>query len=361
MKKKILRTLVFIISIIFILIIFLSTIGIETKRLNSQIGIIVKNYNENLEIELNKIKIVLDPFRLQINLKTVGSKLKNKNEIIELENIKTKISIQSLINNEFSLSNIQISTRSLELKNLISFSRSLQNSPQLFILEKIIKKGYLIADLNLEFDTKGKIKSNYIIKGLVKDVKLSLLKKYNLDKLDFIFDISDNNFIFQDLSLFLNSIPLTSQRIHIKRNNEKFLIDGEVKNKNIDFKKELLKLLLDSYNPKLEIKNLNFSSENKFSFIINKKLKIDNLRLTSKVKINNLLFLNKKELKSILPNIKEEINLYDHDIEIEYKQKKLLLKGEGDILIQNDKDKISYTIDKKKKKIQHQIFIRNFK
>ena len=67
-------------------------------------------------------------------------------------------------------------------------------------MEKAIKKGYLIADIKLEFDSNGNIKNNYEINGLVKDVELSVLKKYELHKLDFIFDYSRNNFLVKDLN-----------------------------------------------------------------------------------------------------------------------------------------------------------------
>ena len=56
------------ILIIFILIflIYLSFIGIETKRFNNQISNKIKNIDENLDIDLKKIKIILNPFKFKI-------------------------------------------------------------------------------------------------------------------------------------------------------------------------------------------------------------------------------------------------------------------------------------------------------
>ena len=159
MKKNFLRFIFSIILILFFSIIYLSTIGIETKRFNQQINTLVKNLNNELEIELRKIKIVIDPLSFQINAKTLGPKLKIKNKIIELENIKSQISIKSLINNQFSLKNLNISTKSIQINNLISFSRIFKNSPELYILEKIIRDGYLISEMSFEFDAKGNIKN----------------------------------------------------------------------------------------------------------------------------------------------------------------------------------------------------------
>ena len=67
---------------------------------------------------------------------------------------------------------------------MISFIRYFQNSPELFILEKTVNKGYLIADIKLEFDNEGKIKNNLEISGLIKNARLSFLKKYNINNLN---------------------------------------------------------------------------------------------------------------------------------------------------------------------------------
>ena len=103
----------------------------------------------------------------------MGSKLKKQNNIIEIANIKSQISLKSVITNRFSVEKLEISTNSLEIKKLLSFIRTYENSPELFILEKIIKKGYLIADINIDFDQNGKIKDNFRINGFIKDTGLS--------------------------------------------------------------------------------------------------------------------------------------------------------------------------------------------
>ena len=100
-------------------IIYLSTVGIETSKFNNQIGSVIKNLHKDLEIELQKVKIILDPLNFEINAKTVGPKIKIKDKTIELESIKTQIIINSF-NDNFSLKNLNISTRSLQIANLIS-------------------------------------------------------------------------------------------------------------------------------------------------------------------------------------------------------------------------------------------------
>ena len=157
--KIIYKLLLIVSSIIIILLFFLSFYGIETKSFNNQISKKIKNINKDLEIDLKEVKLVLDPFKFKINVKTVGSRLINKGKIIEIENIKTQISLRSILKNKFLIKNLEISTKSIEINDLISFSRSFNKSPELFILEKIINNGFIILDIKLNLDEFGNIKT----------------------------------------------------------------------------------------------------------------------------------------------------------------------------------------------------------
>ena len=347
MKKNFLRFIFSIILILFFSIIYLSTIGIETKRFNQQINTLVKNLNNELEIELRKIKIVIDPLSFQINAKTLGPKLKIKNKIIELENIKSQISIKSLINNQFSLKNLNISTKSIQINNLISFSRIFKNSPELYILEKIIRDGYLISEMSFEFDAKGNIKNNYKIEGLVKNAKVAILKKYDLKKIDFIFDLTNKELSLKDTKFLLNDIPLIAEEILIKDNQKSFLISGTIETKNISSKNQVLRDLLVNYFSKLKIFDVNMNSKNSFSFEIDKKFKVKNYQVSSVLDLKELKFKNEYQLDNFFPNLKEEIIFNNHQINLNLKKNNLLIKGKGDILLQDKLEKIDYNIKKK--------------
>ena len=255
--KIIFRSIIFLFLVIFFSILYLSIVGIETDKFNKQISNKIKNIDKDLEIELEEIKLVLDPFKFRLNIKTVGSKLVNQKQTIEIENIKTQISLKSLIDRKFSIENIEISTKSLEIKNLISFIRLHKDTPQLFVLEKIIKKGYLIADVKLEFDTQGNIKNNYIINGFIKDVKFSFLKKYNLEKLNFIFNYKQDNLDLENISFSLNDLNFLSEKIFVKNIKNEFVINGNIEHKSLDINEGNLELFIDPLFPDLSIKKLN--------------------------------------------------------------------------------------------------------
>ena len=71
MKKIIFRFLIFTILLIFIFITYLSTIGIKTDTFNNQISKEVKKIDNQLELDLNKISIILDPFKFKLVLKII--------------------------------------------------------------------------------------------------------------------------------------------------------------------------------------------------------------------------------------------------------------------------------------------------
>ena len=73
MRKFLVKFFIAITVLIFLPIIYLSTIGIETESFNEQIKNKINESNKNLQLNLKKIKIKLEPFRLKFNAKTVGA------------------------------------------------------------------------------------------------------------------------------------------------------------------------------------------------------------------------------------------------------------------------------------------------
>ena len=196
----------------------MSIIGIETTKFNNQIQSKIKNINKNLSIELKDVKLILNPFKLNFSAKTLGPKIFYKDKFLEIENIKTNISLKSLLKDEFSIESLNISTKSIKIEELISFSRSFYQKPELIILEKILKiKGYLIGDINIRFDSEGNLKDDFIIKGFVKDTNLTLFKNYDLKKLNFVFNFNKDNFVFEDLRLTIDKLNFFFKKDYSKK------------------------------------------------------------------------------------------------------------------------------------------------
>ena len=325
MSKKILTYTSIIIGVLVLLIIYFSTVGIETENFNKQIKDLIKQKNNKLDISLKKIKLTLDPLNFKINAKTIDAKIIYKSKLIELEYIKTQISLNSLIKNQFAASQIEISTKSVPLKNFVTFIRSINNRPELFFLEQSIKKGYLIADLEFNFDELGELKNDYKINGLLKDGKISFFKKNEIKKINFLFNIKGNSFNLRDISFNTNNINFLSEKLNIKKNKKAYLLEGTIKNKNSPLSEELLQIIKFKY-PQFELLNTIFESANDFSFNINKKLQVENLAINSNIIIDSSQFKKKDLISKNLIKINDLIDLKDHKIKASYVIKNYLLK-----------------------------------
>ena len=185
-------------------------------------------------------------------------------------------------------------------------------------MEKAIKKGYLIADIKLEFDSNGNIKNNYEINGIVKDVELNVLKKYNLHKLDFIFDYSRNNFLVKDLNFKFDKIEFSSEKVSIKKKNDDFIVGGTFAHKKSDLDKRNIDLLVKPFLPNFEIEKISLTSNNNFSFEIQKGFKFENFKINSAILVHELKIPNNLRLKRFFPKQKKTISLLDQKIKLHY-------------------------------------------
>ena len=217
MKNNILKYFILLLSVLVILTVYLSTIGIETDKFNDQIKKRISLINKKIDLDLKKIKLILDPFKLKIYAKTVGTTVYFSNRPLALESIKTQVSLIPLIKNKISSSNLEVKTKSILLNDLIKFIRIINNKPELFIIEKIIKKGHVIIDLTLNIDENGKIKNDYEIKGLIKDASLNFLKKANFKNINFNFDLQKDNYLLNEINFKAEEVKFISKKLNIKK------------------------------------------------------------------------------------------------------------------------------------------------
>ena len=352
MIKKIYRILVTLITLLLIIIGYLSTIGIKTDKFNSRIITQVKKIEPNLELNLTEVSATLNPFSLEINAKTIGADLIYKDKTIELESIESNISLKSFINDNFAITGIFISTKSLAIKDIITFTRIFNNDPKLFIANQFIKKGFVVADIRLEFDESGNIKNNYKFNGLIKDGYIKLFKKYSLNKIDFIFEINKNGLTLNDIKLLLNNKNILIPELIASKLSNEYSISGKLNTENTSLTKNEINNLINDKILGLDIEDILFNSKNNFEFKINKKLKVKNLNIKSDINIQELNLKNSLELKDIFPKIKKNIIFKNHKIKLEYKKNNLDINGEGNIFLQNKADNIEYKVNKRKTEIK---------
>jgi hypothetical protein len=343
MIKIIYRLIISLTLTIALILIYLSIVGVKTDKFNNQITSKVREINSNLDLKLNQVNIKLNPLSFTVDLKTLGTDLFYQDNIIQLENLKSQISLKSIFKNEFAISELVISTKSISLKDLIILVKEVKNYQQLHIANEIIDNGYIVADLKFEFNEVGNIKDNFIIKGLVNNAELTLSNK-KVTKLNFIFQANNKGLNLEDLTFLLNNKSLNIPKLNAKKNADNFLITGSVKNKDLNFEKNEITKFLDSKLINKNLNNLSFNSESNFKFNIDNNLKIKNLDIQASVNVNKLDIDNFLGDNSILPNIKKNLVFENQQIKFNYNKSKIEITGSGNIFIQNNLDVINYQI-----------------
>ena len=326
---------------------YLSLIGVKTNQFNYQIKNIINSYNKDLDIELKEVSLKLNPFKFKVSAKTLGSKIISRDKVLEIESIKSNISLFSILKDEFVVENLNLSTKSIVINDMIWFLNTFYKRPEIIVLEKILKvRGFLIANLNFEFDSQGNLKDNFVIKGYVKDTKFGMIKDYELEKLNFIFNLKKNNFDFEDVRFSLNKINFQSNSINLKKLDNGYSLNGVLNNDTIVLNKNDLLLLKNNFFPNLSFEKIEFSSNNKFSLSFDDNFKIKDRNLISNIDLKNIKIFNNYNLKNILPEINEEIIIKNNYVKIRYSDDTWMVDGKGKVLLQNKEDEIDYKIEK---------------
>ena len=336
MIKKVIKTL----SIIFfgavLILLYLSFVGIKTKKFNESIANRILAINNKINLDLKDVNFLLDPFNFTINISTKNPTILLGNNELQISNIKTNIALKSLIFDEFSLDELEIYTKPIILNDIILLARSFKNSAKLFLLDRVIKGGFLIADIKIKFDDDGKVKDDYEINGFIKNGNFNFLNKLNVKNVNLNFNIIKNKYSLTEVNTEINDVKISSPLIEINEKKDLFLINGKILTSIKNFSKDQLSKTFKGLLKTPKIEKARFSSENKISFNVSKKLKFNNLNIESKINLEQLFVKNNFiDLKSYLPNIDEVINFKNHKIIINYDKDKLDIQGKGKILIKD--------------------------
>ena len=349
MIKRIIKILLITFVILVLAILYLSIFGIKTDKFNNQIINNTLKINKKINLNLKDVKYLLNPYNFSIDIKTKNPEILIEGRSIGIKNIHTNVGLKPLINNQFSIDYLNIKTKEIKLDDIIILAKVFQNSPQLFVLNTFIKDGSITANVSLNFDEKGKIKKDYKIEGSVKKGKLNILEKIKLKNLNFNFDVKQSVYSLKQIDVKLNDIKITSPLIEIQKMKNSFFVKGQFLNDKKNFDIEELKPVFANLSKNIDIKKIEFSSKNNFSFNINKKLKFDNFKVQSLLELNKLTVSTKNlKLKSYLPNFAEELKFEKHKININYEKNKFDIKGNGNFFLENKFDSLSYQVIKNK-------------
>ena len=345
MIKKIVKISLITFLILILLIFYLSIFGIKTDKFNNQITNNILKINNKINLSLNDVNYLLNPYNFTINIKTKNPKIFLEGRSLGIKNVQTNLDLRSLLSNQFSIQYLKIKTKEIKLQDIIALARVYQNSPQLFVLHTIIKDGFMTANIDLNFNEIGKVKEDYNIMGSVTKVKLDILNQFKLQNLNFNFNIDSNVYSLKQASTQYNNIKLTSPLIEIKEKKNSFYVKGQLLNEKKNFNIEELNPILINEFDNIDIKKIEFSSKNNFSFNINKKLKLNNLKVESIINLDELTFKQSYlRLKQFFPAFIEQIKLEDHKLIVNYNKNKFDINGNGNFILDDKLDSLSYKI-----------------
>ena len=334
MIKWISSILIILLGIVISIILYLSTVGIETKSFNNLIENKVKNYNQNLLLKFDKVKLLLDPKKLDLKIKLIQPKIVSKNNELLFRKVNSNLSLKSYIKGEFALKNIELKLSKVELKKLTKFIRSIDSSVALLILNNSIKKGNVEAETILFFNKDGKLLDNYEIKGKIINVEVNLLDEYQIKNINSNFEIKKDIFKFNIKDAKLFDVDFQSTQIILKKKlNDLYVeVDTNIKGK-LDNINDLLinfDLSLEKYN--INFSNLDFNLNNKINFKLEKFIKLQDFQIEGEGMINNITFYsdNINEFKKVI-NVNKNIEFKSNKIFYTYKKSSSVVKTSGNI------------------------------
>ena len=349
MLKIINKVLLLILTILTILFSYLTFVGIKTDSFNYLISENIKKIDNNLNIELNKVFLKLNPSDLSISIVTENPKLFTGKINLKIKKIKTEFSVFSYIKNEPSIKSINLKSDDNNIKSVIKYIRLFKDNFRMMLASKFVQDGIIQTNMNFNFDKQGKIKNDYLIEGYVNNLKINSTENNLLS--NFKFTLLYNQYSIINSNTKFNNYLLESELIIIKKTNKKnYFVEGDIKTLESNILTKDLENFF-SLTKYLKNKDLKISTSNKFKFNINDKLKIKKFNLISKLIIPDLdLNLVNNKLDNTLV-IKNFIKLTNNNINLKLegnpkniKEAKFKLNGNSNILIDGKNDEIIYEI-----------------
>jgi len=360
MIKIFLKVLILMLILFLLFIGYFAYFGFTTSKFNSIIKDQIKKQNNDLDIDLKKVKLHLDIKNISIKIKTENPKiiLNNSNDI-ELKEISSSILLSSYIQNKFAIKNLSIRSKNNEISSYINFYRLTNNSIQLILLNQFVKSGIAQINADLNFDESGKIKSNYNLTGKISNAKLQILNNKNIKELNFNFSIKNNDYKFEKILFIFNKINFDSEFLNIQKKNDKFFVKGNLKNKKNKINNDLILLIFNDNLENFDFSNTKFDSISEFTFDLSKKFKIRNLKVDSKLNLDELILKNDLyKIKNYIKDYNNFINLKENKLYIKYSKQKILIDGSSEFYIDdNFKNLIKFQIEKSKNKTNFETFL----
>ena len=101
MIKKFIYSITALLIVMTLAVIYLSTVGIKTTKLNNNITFKIKETYPKLNFQLDSINLILNPINLTIQLKTQNPKIKFEDKEVSIKEVSTNYNLISFLKKRF--------------------------------------------------------------------------------------------------------------------------------------------------------------------------------------------------------------------------------------------------------------------
>ena len=274
--KKLIFNLTLLVFISFAsLLIILSTVGIKTNKFNNLISSKVSQ-NNNISLELEKIKFKLNLKELNLFLETNKPKIKYRGVYLPVKNLKIYIDFLSLLKSKPKIQKTNIDLEELDVDELNKLLVIIKPSNFRSLLKNKIKAGKLNSQIDLFLDNKGFL-DNFIARGSIKNLKAELMNDLIFTQTNLNFFADKNDILIKNVFGNLADIKISDG--DIKLNLEKGIKLSSNFNSNLNFDEEKLnkyEKLFKKITFAQNLKNLKADLNNNISLEFDKTYKLKN-------------------------------------------------------------------------------------
>ena len=351
MKTFLITTVSLIFFLFFSAAIFLSTVGLNTNKLNQVILDQIKKKEPNLDININKIKIKLNIKKTNIYLFTKNPLVKYEDIDLPIEDIKIFVNFLTLLNSKLEIEKIALNINELNVNDLKKIIvRAKPSDFKSFILNNI-KKGFIKGNFEATFSKKLKL-IDFKTNGKIKEMAFNGLNNLNLIDVNFNFIADKDLILINSLSADLKGVEVTNGYIDIKT-KDNLIINGSVKTSINANNNQVIKLFSNTKNLKILNNKIKLRGNfmNRFNLNFSKSLELKEYSFDISGDVNESLIVLKNKIKNrYLKNEISKLNFDKTDVKINFnKNKKNSFLVSGNYNFDNkkyEKFKITNTSDK---------------
>mgnify|MGYP001231334269 CR=1 FL=1 len=360
MRKYIFVSVLSVVSIIVLAILYLNVYGIKTNKFNNLINEKVKEFNPKLSIDIKDVFFKINLNKKIIKINTKNTKINLEKENIGISNFEINLGLFEFLKNENSIKDIEVISKENSIKSVTNFLNSYKFDLPRYVIFNQIKNGVIKIKANISFDKKKQKDFTYKIEGQVKKANLNIFNNYNIDDINFNFNIKDKTFYFDNIKLKYDNLDFKSKKILVEKIKDNLLIKGDIKSEKGLAKPNSISRLFNLNLDIMDNREILLETKNNFSFKIDSERSIKDLNYQTDI-VFDKIFL-KKEYQDLVFFKNGKINT-------KYSNKNLSIKIDSGYEFLNDKynnpeDKNNIVINiqkNNKKDMEVQSFFKNKK